>query len=791
MQQQYAVDKAGNVWDNSDPANPKFVSGAQAATAQSGSIFTLPPSPEEVRDNARQDRTERRQERSDLRADTTANRSAGADERTAQNMSFDNVMKLRGAYEASPVVKEYRVGISSLGAALNRAGDPTGDVALIYDYAKAMDPGSVVREAEMGMAASGASLIESAAADYKKKFGIEGGGTLSPGLREKLKREIATKVASQNKAYSAQRVRYAEDARAGGIDPRNVTGDHDGDVYMPQIKAYQDEQRDGQPSDLRTEAASGQVAAPDKATGIINSLMTSGPRGTPASKAMIDASLKNAGYDPISIQQYNAGKAWVKDNPGQKYTGGEVVLRPGYEQSVAGQGMSGVNEGLASVAGLPVDFATGAINLGSRGINALANTDIPMIENPTLGSEWIKDKMGGGFIYDPTDDPTQQFARRMGQSVGASAVPAGMAGSLGRAGGQLLAGATGGAGGATAQQLFPGNPLAEMAGELAGGATAAGGIMRAGQRNATRQIEAAVPTIPQLKDEAGQLYRAAEARGVVADPAMTQELSDNFRAALAAEGRISPNGRISEVYPKAREATQLIDDYAGQTMTPTQMQTVRKVASDGLSSPDNTERRLGGILTDVFDEWANPLAPELSDARDVSSRYLTAETLGRSRELAGARAGQFTGSGFENALRTEYRGLDRAAIKGNKHFSDDVTDAIETVSRGTPTSNLARGMGKLYPSGVVSGALGSGLPAILMGMATSSPLVGGAVGVGMAGIGGVGRAAATNMGIRAADQAELIARNGGALPTAQFSNPEIVKMLQQLALAESGKYLGQ
>jgi hypothetical protein len=334
--------------------------------------------------------------------------------------------------------------------------------------------------------------------------------------------------------------------------------------------------------------------------------------------------------------------------------------------------------------------------------------------------------------------------------------------------------------------MFPGNPSAEIGGELLGGGATAGALTGVLKRQARKQIEAAVPTVPQLKEQAGQLYRAAESRGVVAGPAQTQGLSDDIRQALADEGRLSPTGRITEAYPRAKEATQLVGDYAGKDMTPTQMQSVRKVISDGLSSPEPAERRISGMLTETFDNFANPLAPELREARDISSRYLTAQQLEQARELAGAQASQFTGSGFENALRTQYRGLDRAAIKGNAHFSNDVNNAIETVSRGTPMSNTLRGLGRLAPTGPVSG-MGSVVPGLGVG-AMTDPFTGGMVGMGLAGAGMFGRAGATHMGIRAADRAELIARNGGNLPVSTVPS-DWSELMRRLAAAQTAKYL--
>lgn len=190
-----------------------------------------------------------------------AERSAAADERSAGDASYNNTLKLRTDYDSLPIVKEYRVGIAQLGAALKRSNDATGDNALIYDYAKAMDPGSVVRESEMGMAASGDSVFARTLASAQKQLEL-GGGQLSPTVRERLKREIATKIASMNQAYSEQRIRFAKDATAFGIDPARVTGNHDGDIYMDDIKAYHAAQR----GDDRVEtsaAAPGAVDLPD------------------------------------------------------------------------------------------------------------------------------------------------------------------------------------------------------------------------------------------------------------------------------------------------------------------------------------------------------------------------------------------------------------------------------------------------------------------------------------------------------------------------------------------------
>lgn len=154
--------------------------------------------------------------------------------------------KLRSDYNALPAVKEYRVAVQSLAAALKRGEDGSGDTALIYDYVKALDPTSVVREAEVGMAASGASTVEAAAAKLKKEFGIEGGGNLPPDVRKRLKREIITSVIPRVKQYNQFRNQFEELARRNQFDPYEIVGKHDADPYVELFREYDQRNKIGE-----------------------------------------------------------------------------------------------------------------------------------------------------------------------------------------------------------------------------------------------------------------------------------------------------------------------------------------------------------------------------------------------------------------------------------------------------------------------------------------------------------------------------------------------------------------
>lgn len=657
-----------------------------------------------------------------------------SEDRAGRNERFDNAKNLRDEFNKLPDVQDYRQAIKAYATALKTSETAAGDLNLIYAFAKIMDPNSVVREGEQAAVGGGDSVYGQTIARLKKELGD--GGAFRPEYRNQLRAELQNRVAELNTAYEGQRQQYQSFAKELGVEPQVVLGQHDGSRFRDDIVDYWRKQN----------------------TATVQSGMDA--NGAP---------LPNG----ARLQDGRNDTAFTKGL--------------GYRDSYAGQGMSGINEGIGNALGSPVDLMTAGMNMIPRGINAVANTNLPTIQNPALGSQWMKDRMAGWGIYGQSNDPSKQFARRVGQSVG-SAVPfTGAAGSMRAAGMGLLGAAGGGVGGAAAQQAFPDNPMAEFTGEMLGSGLTTGGLMKAGQGMAQRRIEGAIPTVPQLKEQAGNLYRQAESRGITSSPQMTQDLAANLRDVLQREGRVSPTGRISEVYPKIKEAMQLADDYAGNPMNPTQIQTMRSVMGDGLMSKEPSERRLSSMMTDTFDAWANPQAPELAQARNIASRYLNAQQLEQARELASSRASQFSNSGMENALRTEYRNLDRQGIKGGKRYSQTLTDAIENVSRGTPGSNFARGLGRFAPTGVVSAGLGTGGPAAL-GTMMGGPGVGLAAGATAATLGTGGRLAAEAMTRRNAEIAELIARNGGPIQQAPLIDDASQRAIQAVLSSQAATY---
>lgn len=427
---------------------------------------------------------------------------------------------------------------------------------------------------------------------------------------------------------------------------------------------------------------------------------------------------------------------------------------PSEASQYGAQFLSGGNEGIANTLGLPVDLATGVVNMAAGGINKATGSKIPAVEKPFLGSDQIKEALSGiGAIAPRSRDRRKQIVRRVGQGIGETApFAAGTASTLGSAVKSLAYGASSGAGGAAGQQLSPDDPTAELIGSVLGGLSPALVERTLSGMKAASEARKATPTSTQLKETAATLYDDAEVNGFTAKPFHTRALNSQIKKVADGEGIVTPkSGEVAETMPKVRAAMRMVDEFAGEQMTPTQMQTVRKSLQNAAGSMDASEARIGRIMLDKFDDFAERLAPQFKDAKGVYRRAKKAETLEQLRELAGSRAGQFTGSGFENALRTEYRGLERQIIKGqSKGWTKEEVAAIRKVAQGTKASNAARSVGRLAPKGPVS------LVPTLAGAQMGGPL--GAAGV--AGLGYGGRALATRLGIEAADTAELLVRAG-------------------------------
>lgn len=164
------------------------------------------------------------------------NRDNTGDNRNKQKDNFDQVTHLRGKFDGLQPVQSYRVAMPQYAQALQTAPTPEGDLALTYAFAKAMDPDSVVREGEQAAVANADNLAGRLAASLQNELLRE--GAFTPQKRAALRREMHVKIAELQRSYAAQRGRFEQDARAFGLDPRNVMGEHDGRPFRDIIRDY-------------------------------------------------------------------------------------------------------------------------------------------------------------------------------------------------------------------------------------------------------------------------------------------------------------------------------------------------------------------------------------------------------------------------------------------------------------------------------------------------------------------------------------------------------------------------
>lgn len=352
--------------------------------------------------------------------------------------------------------------------------------------------------------------------------------------------------------------------------------------------------------------------------------------------------------------------------------------QPGaYGESLPAQVMSGFNEGMANMAGLPVDVATGAINLGITGANALmpaAPGDAPrfqMIDNPVGGSQQINQLLSGaGAIYPETDDPYARFGRRMAEDIGATTIP--LLGTVGRAAQPLRMAATelglgagSGAGAAIAQEKAPDQPLMEIGGQILG-MLSVGGLAKGAKKlitpfdiPASRQAaidvmerEGVALTPGQKTGSKSLQYLESELGGAkIAD--MTDAQADQFTKAALGRAGISGERATPEVM--AEGLRRIGDEF------------------DGLAARNTmvADQALANDLTGVWGDYTNVVNPSArvpaveNTIRDVANA-LTANggTLsGEAYQTLASRIEKIARGTSDNELASALRGI-KASLDG-------------------------------------------------------------------------------------------------------------------------------
>lgn len=290
----------------------------------------------------------------------------------------------------------------------------------------------------------------------------------------------------------------------------------------------------------------------------------------------------------------------------------------------------------------------------------------------------------------------------------------------------------------------------------------------------------AAPTTDELATAAKEAYGRAKDAGAVAAPQGYARMAAGVRTSLREQG-FNP-----KLHPKAAAVVEEIEKTSsGAPVAFDELEILRRQALAAERSIEADERRVAGLIIDRLDDYADALAsgaePVMGgnapaavaarkEARNLYSRSRKAMEIEELQERAKVRATQFSGSGEENALRTEFRQL-AMNKKRLGRFSKEEQRAIKEVAFGTPTSNTLRQLGKLAPTGGLSQWLSIGAT-MINPLAAAVPIAGAAARLG-----------ATRLTRNAAQRAEELMRRG---PRRQEPQNNLAQLAPRSAADEAG-----
>ena len=392
---------------------------------------------------------------------------------------------------------------------------------------------------------------------------------------------------------------------------------------------------------------------------------------------------------------------------------------------------TGLAEGAIGLAGLPGDL----MHLGLR---ALGDNLTP---ESNYGSNSIKKSIEGvtGEFYKP-QGRAEQFANTAGQFLPA------VVGGPETMGAKLLTRVAAPAAASEAAGALTGdNPYAKVAGALvgAGGATAAARKFQ--EMAAARQAGNAVPAAEDIIKTAKGQFKQAEDMNLTVTPDFASSAAAKMRADLKGfdpeaqgvvfkaadrlEGLGKPNSTTPFV-PVEMNDVELIRKQL-TTLKTSPDASVREAARKAIGSLQESQTTLtpAQVLRGNADEYGQTMRDAIGNyaAGKRSNTVMGKVALG---DLNAATAG--SGANEDNALRQAIKQLVRPVNNdivpkaSRLGFNQTEIDALNKVARGTPTGNAARYLGKLAPTGSVSGVLSGGA-----GFAAAGPM--GAIGLPAAG----------------------------------------------------------
>lgn len=151
----------------------------------------------------------------------------GNDRQINQN-NFQNADKLRADFDSQQAVKDFKdvqTTSNEFKNIINSGVQGPADLALVFKFMKALDPSSVVREAEFDSAAQSGGLFKGAFAKFNGKF--DQGQILTPQLRKDFETLVNKSLEAKKLAYNQEVNRASQVASKLGVDPSLVIYNYD------------------------------------------------------------------------------------------------------------------------------------------------------------------------------------------------------------------------------------------------------------------------------------------------------------------------------------------------------------------------------------------------------------------------------------------------------------------------------------------------------------------------------------------------------------------------------------
>lgn len=243
-------------------------------------------------------------------------------------------------------------------------------------------------------------------------------------------------------------------------------------------------------------------------------------------------------------------------------------------------------------------------------------------------------------------------------------------------------------------------PYARFAAGLLAPAALTGIENMASKAAAMGPWKAGIKSADDLLADAKNLYDAGRTSGTAATGKETRKLFDDLWSFGKAEDVITPANRIASDVSAVSSFYRMLKDYAGKTMPPGAMRSLRTEITEAMQTAKGNELRLLKGLQSKFDDFMYAKVPQFKEADKLYTMGMSGKEADEMAKLAEARAGQFSQSGMENALRTEARGIERKLITGKERGYSADEEAMISKMTARPSA-VADQVAKFAPTSMM------------------------------------------------------------------------------------------